>query len=105
MQCWLVLYVNPTRKTNFLIWYDQFINSVKCQLNIAAEELQALKEEFSHHQDKIDQYFSLLNKADLKEDKYLNSIDENLDRFNMVDKEIEEDNNENNYILNANKLR
>lgn len=71
----------------------------------AAEELQALKEEFSHHQDKIDQYFSLLNKADLKEDKYLNSIDENLDRFNMVDKETEEDNNENNYILNANELR
>lgn len=74
-------------------------------MNFAAEELQALKEEFSHHQDKIDQYFSLLNKADLKEDKYLNSIDENLDRFNMVDKETEEDNNENNYILNANELR
>lgn len=74
-------------------------------MNFAAEELQALKEEFSHHQDKIDQYFSLLNKADLKEDKYLNSIDENLDRFNMIDKETEEDNNENNYILNANELR
>lgn len=74
-------------------------------MNFAAEELQALKEEFSHHQDKIDQYFSLLNKADLKEDKYLNSIDENLDRFNMVDKETEEDNKENNYILNANELR
>lgn len=74
-------------------------------MKFAAEELQALKEEFSHHQDKIDQYFSLLNKADLKEDKYLNSIDENLDRFNMVDKETEEDNKENNYILNANELR
>lgn len=74
-------------------------------MNFAAEELQALKEEFSHHQDKIDQYFSLLNKADLKEDKYLNSIDENLDRFNMIDKETEEDNKENNYILNANELR
>lgn len=74
-------------------------------MNFSAEELQALKEEFSHHQDKIDQYFSLLNKADLKEDKYLNSIDENLDRFNMIDKETEEDNKENNYILNANELR
>lgn len=33
-----------------------------------AEELQALKEEFNHHQDKIDQYYSLLNNA---EDKVL----------------------------------
>lgn len=81
------------------------IKLIDYQFNIAAKELQALKEEFSHHQDKIDQYFSLLNKADLKEDKYLNSIDENLDRFNMVDKETEEDNNENNYIFNANILR
>jgi hypothetical protein len=29
-------------------------------LFITAEELQALKEEFNHHQDKIDQYYSLL---------------------------------------------
>jgi hypothetical protein len=29
-------------------------------LLITAEELQALKEEFNHHQDKIDQYYSLL---------------------------------------------
>jgi hypothetical protein len=29
-------------------------------LFFTAEELRALKEEFSHHQDKIDQYFSLL---------------------------------------------
>jgi hypothetical protein len=29
-------------------------------LFFTAEELQALKEEFNHHQDKIDQYYSLL---------------------------------------------
>lgn len=29
-----------------------------------AEELQALKEEFSHHQEKVDQYYSLLNKVE-----------------------------------------
>jgi len=29
-------------------------------LFFTAEELHALKEEFNHHQDKIDQYFSLL---------------------------------------------
>jgi hypothetical protein len=30
-------------------------------LLFTAEELQALKEEFNHHQDKIDQYYSLMN--------------------------------------------
>jgi hypothetical protein len=29
-------------------------------LFFTAEELQALKEEFNHHQDKIDQYYSIL---------------------------------------------
>jgi hypothetical protein len=29
-------------------------------LFLTAEELQALKEEFNHHQEKIDQYYSLL---------------------------------------------
>lgn len=33
-------------------------------LFFTAEELQALKEEFNHHQDKIDQYFSLLKDMD-----------------------------------------
>ncbi|CAG2062315.1 unnamed protein product [Timema podura] len=33
-----------------------------------AEELQALKEEFTHHQEKIDQYHSLLDQVESKSD-------------------------------------
>ncbi|XP_054266492.1 alpha-2-macroglobulin receptor-associated protein [Macrosteles quadrilineatus] len=71
-----------------------------------AEELQALKEEFSHHQDKIDQYYSLLNEVEKKDsDVHVNSIDEKLDRFNMIDDKVEQGNEESNYIEKANELR
>lgn len=57
-----------------------------------AEELQALKEEFGHHQDKIDQYYSLLQ--EVKEgmpadDSDSNSVDNTLDRFNALEEQEE----------------
>lgn len=35
-------------------------------LYITEAELKALKEEFQHHQDKVDQYYNLLNSASAK---------------------------------------
>ncbi|KAJ8974247.1 hypothetical protein NQ317_016542 [Molorchus minor] len=53
------------------------------------EELLALREEFGHHQDKIDQYYSLLHDVkekpeDYKESKH-NSVDDSLDKFNEIE--------------------
>lgn len=60
------------------------------------DELAALREEFHHHQDKIDQYYSLLYKVkgdpneeieneDKEEDKAENSLDETLDKYNRIE--------------------
>lgn len=54
------------------------------------DELAALKEEFHHHQDKIDQYYSLLyrvkgdpnEQADEREE---NSVDDSLDKYNRIE--------------------
>ncbi|KAJ0177956.1 hypothetical protein K1T71_006829 [Dendrolimus kikuchii] len=70
-----------------------------------SEELAALKEEFTHHQEKIDQYYDLLNNMDeAKTDGFKNAInDEELDSFN----EIREQTNEatKNYLDKANLVR
>ncbi|PNF21763.1 hypothetical protein B7P43_G09876 [Cryptotermes secundus] len=68
-----------------------------------AEELQALKEEFNHHQDKIDQYYSLLK--DMEEgpnDTYENSLDNTLERFNVIE---EQEKTGQDYRHKANLLR
>nr|CAD7585877.1 unnamed protein product [Timema genevievae] len=68
-----------------------------------AEELQALKEEFTHHQEKIDQYHSLLDQVESKsDDKEANSVDDALDRFNTI-QEMEEPGKD--YLHKANLLR
>ncbi|KAL3278186.1 hypothetical protein HHI36_013525 [Cryptolaemus montrouzieri] len=71
-----------------------------------AEELDTLKEEFLHHQNKIDQYYSLLHdvKNGPNEDAHENSIDENLDRFNEIDR-AEESSKTKDYIDKANLIR
>jgi len=68
-----------------------------------AEELRALKEEFNHHQDKIDQYFSLLK--DMEEgpnDTHQNSLDNTLEQFNIIE---EQEKTEQDYHHKANLLR
>ncbi|KAB0800435.1 hypothetical protein PPYR_06175 [Photinus pyralis] len=67
------------------------------------QELQALREEFNHHQDKIDEYYSILH--DVKEntdDGDENSVDEKLERFNSINRE---EIPEKDYIDKANLLR
>ncbi|KAK4881057.1 hypothetical protein RN001_004376 [Aquatica leii] len=52
------------------------------------EELKALREEFNHHQDKIDEYYSILHEVkEGEEDKDANSVDEKLERFNSINRE------------------
>lgn len=70
---------NPTLKQiNKSLFQDQRLNHLWAKAEGAgftAEELQALKEEFTHHQDKVDQYYNLLNDVNPKdehhESKYL----------------------------------
>ncbi|CAB3236076.1 unnamed protein product [Arctia plantaginis] len=68
------------------------------------EELIALREEFSHHQEKIDQYYDLFDDNSGKDDGYKNVINEDeLDKFN----EISEHTNEmtKDFIGKANAIR
>lgn len=69
------------------------------------EELQALREEFGHHQDKIDQYYALLH--DVKgnpEDQSENSVDDSLDRYNKIEI-LEEKEPNKDYLDKVNQLR
>ncbi|XP_045520809.1 alpha-2-macroglobulin receptor-associated protein isoform X1 [Pieris brassicae] len=73
-----------------------------------SEELAALKEEFSHHQEKIDQYYDLLVNMEAGEkDGYKNAVnDEELDKFNEIN--YVEDNGENltkDFVDKANLVR
>lgn len=56
------------------------------------EELLALKEEFNHHQDKIDQYYALLNDVKSEPQDYEgNAVEDSLDKFNKIELEEEKD--------------
>lgn len=67
------------------------------------EELQALREEFNHHQEKIDQYYSLLKDVEEgPDDKHENTLDNTLERFNTIE---EQEKTEKDYQDKANMLR
>ena len=70
-----------------------------------SEELSALKEEFMHHQNKIDQYYELLSDLDGgKKDGYKNAVnDEEIDKFNEVNQESNEINKD--YLHQTNLIR
>uniref|UniRef100_A0A0A9WRM6 Alpha-2-macroglobulin receptor-associated protein n=1 Tax=Lygus hesperus TaxID=30085 RepID=A0A0A9WRM6_LYGHE len=63
------------------------------------EELRMLKEEFDHHQEKVDQYYSILNTVEA------DSIDEKLDRFNELDQLEESDPVSRDYLAKVIQLR
>lgn len=57
------------------------------------EELNALKEEFTHHQDKVDEYMSLLADVDAGDDKkHENSLNDKHESWNMLEQEEEQNN-------------
>ncbi|EDV49703.1 alpha-2-macroglobulin receptor-associated protein [Drosophila erecta] len=57
-----------------------------------AEELKSLKQEFDHHQDKVDVYYSLLeNIGTVDTDKHENAINtEDLDTYNLISNDVNE---------------
>lgn len=56
-----------------------------------AEELQALREEFQHHQEKLDQFYSLMTDVEKRnsDDDAENAVDETHDKFNTIANEEE----------------
>lgn len=72
---------------------------------LTSEELSALKEEFTHHQEKIDQYYDLLSNLDEgKKDGYKNAVnDEELDKFNEISEQTNEFTKD--YLDKANLVR
>ncbi|KAG8228188.1 hypothetical protein J437_LFUL008626 [Ladona fulva] len=55
------------------------------QSGFTAAELQTLKEEFNHHQDKIDQYYTLLSEIENTNDKSENSVNDKPDKLNELE--------------------
>ncbi|XP_041968376.1 alpha-2-macroglobulin receptor-associated protein isoform X2 [Aricia agestis] len=75
-----------------------------------SEELSALREEFTHHQEKIDQYYDLLANVDTKDkEEYKNAINEDeVEKFNEINYNYEKDNGENlskDFLDKANLVR
>ncbi|KAK9505386.1 hypothetical protein O3M35_009458 [Rhynocoris fuscipes] len=71
-----------------------------------AEELQVLKEEFLHHQEKVDQYYNILNDVEQGDPNTAkNSVDEKLDRFNEINQLEEDDKVTKDYLAKVNQLR
>ncbi|CAL4110299.1 unnamed protein product, partial [Meganyctiphanes norvegica] len=55
------------------------------QSGFTEEELKALKEEFQHHQDKIDEYYAFINAADVKNKRDMNKLENEITPFNEPD--------------------
>ncbi|XP_044757649.1 alpha-2-macroglobulin receptor-associated protein [Coccinella septempunctata] len=72
-----------------------------------ADELETLREEFLHHQNKVDQYYALLHEVKNNTDDKVheNSIDEKLDKFNEIDRAEENDKPNKDYLHKANLIR
>ncbi|KAF5289500.1 hypothetical protein FQA39_LY15055 [Lamprigera yunnana] len=93
---------------NKSLFKDKKLNKLWAKAEAAGfsyEELKTLREEFNHHQDKIDEYYSVLTEVKEESDSQSqdeNSIDEKLERFNSINKE---ETIENDYLEKANLLR
>lgn len=71
-----------------------------------AEELKVLKEEFSHHQEKVDQYYAILNDVEQGDpDAVKNSVDNKMEYMNEIDQADETDPVTKDYLSKVNKLR
>ncbi|CAG9787068.1 unnamed protein product [Diatraea saccharalis] len=70
-------------------------------------ELAALKEEFNHHQDKIDQYYDLLKDVESgPKDGYKNVVDEEeIDKYNEINNPLETNEINKEFIDKANLVR
>lgn len=70
------------------IFKDKKINKLWLkaeQSGFTEEELKALKEEFQHHQDKIDEYYAFINAADDKSKMDMKNLDNEITPFDEPD--------------------
>ncbi|XP_034115943.1 alpha-2-macroglobulin receptor-associated protein [Drosophila albomicans] len=77
------------RHKNKSLFKDKKLNRLweKAELSgFTADELKSLKQEFDHHQDKVDVYYSLLEQVGTMDtDKHENAINtEDLDNYNLI---------------------
>jgi len=72
-----------------------------------AEELKVLKEEFTHHQEKVDHYYSLLKDVEKgDQDNHWNTLDESHDKFNEINRmEVDEKMSKKEYLSKLNALK
>jgi len=95
---------------NKSLFKDKKLNKLwsKAELSgFTAAEMQALKEEFDHHQNKIDTYYSILSDVkdnEKREDDHENSIDDKLEIFNTLES-VSTNIPKKDYIDKANLLR
>ncbi|KAH8367424.1 hypothetical protein KR200_000701 [Drosophila serrata] len=83
------------RHKNKSLFKDKKLNRLweKAEISgFTSEELKSLKQEFDHHQDKVDVYYSLLeNIGTVDTDKHENAINtEDLDTYNMISNDANE---------------
>ncbi|KAH8243138.1 hypothetical protein KR032_004742 [Drosophila birchii] len=83
------------RHKNKSLFKDKKLNRLweKAEISgFTSEELKSLKQEFDHHQDKVDIYYSLLEDiGTLDTDKHENAINtEDLDNYNMISNDANE---------------
>ncbi|XP_017117228.1 alpha-2-macroglobulin receptor-associated protein [Drosophila elegans] len=83
------------RHKNKSLFKDKKLNRLweKAEISgFTAEELKSLKQEFDHHQDKVDVYYSLLeNIGTVDTDKHENAINtEDLDTYNLISNDANE---------------
>ncbi|KAL4716283.1 hypothetical protein ACJJTC_014763 [Scirpophaga incertulas] len=95
---------------NKSLFKDKKLNQLweKAELSgFTSAELAALKEEFNHHQDKIDQYYDLLNNVDSgPQDQYKNIVDEEETvQYNEINADLETNEVNKNYLDKANLVR
>ncbi|KAG4073171.1 hypothetical protein HA402_002560 [Bradysia odoriphaga] len=112
-------YSGPVENTNYKnksLFKDKKLNKLWEKAEVSGftpEELNALKEEFIHHQEKVDLYYNLLDTVSSgKNDYHENAVNEDeLDKFNEImaeetnEVEIKPNVKNNNYLDSANLLR
>jgi len=80
------------------VFDDQRLNKLWSKAERAGfthEELEALKQEFTHHQEKVDEYKSLLKDVDDgDQERHKNSVDEDHESWNEIEQAEEEPQNE-----------
>ncbi|XP_030763749.1 alpha-2-macroglobulin receptor-associated protein [Sitophilus oryzae] len=95
---------------NKSLFKDKKLNKLwekAAKAGFSKDELAALREEFHHHQDKIEQYYALLYKTksdDPSDTADENTVDDTLDKFNRIET-LEEREKHKDYLDRANMIR